>query len=83
MIFWAECYKTFYGCNLRVIVTSYGVVPGRPFQPSLMYAGKARLKYFLTTLRIETLVTEFWYSEYCYAERCCAECCYAVCCYAE
>ncbi len=30
-------YKTFYGHNLRVFVC----VPGKPFQASLMFAGKA------------------------------------------
>ncbi len=31
-----KCYKTFYGRNLLMFI------PGRPFQHSLMYVGKAR-----------------------------------------
>ncbi len=39
---WAQCYKTFYGCNLRMFVVSYSVfVLGKSCQPSLMFVGKA------------------------------------------
>jgi hypothetical protein len=34
-------YKTFYGRNLRIFILSKSVFPGQPFQPSLMFAGKA------------------------------------------
>ncbi len=35
-------YKTFYGRNLRIFIISYIVfVLGKPFQPSLMFSGKA------------------------------------------
>ncbi len=33
--------KTFYGRNLQIFVISKGVCPGKPFQPSLMFASKA------------------------------------------
>ncbi len=35
------CSKTFYGSNLRIFVISKGVCPYKPFQPSLMFLGKA------------------------------------------
>ncbi len=36
-------YKTFYGCNLRIFIISQTVcVSGKPFQPRLMFVGKAR-----------------------------------------
>ncbi len=35
--------KTFYGRNLWIILTSYRMfVPGKPFQPSLVFVGEAR-----------------------------------------
>ncbi len=34
-------YKTFYGRNLQIFIISYNVVPSKPFQPSLVFAGKA------------------------------------------
>ncbi len=38
-----QCYKTFYGCNLRILLLRVFVpVPGKSFQPSLMFVGKAR-----------------------------------------
>ncbi len=37
-----QCYRTFYGRNLRMFVVSQGVALGRPFQPSIMFADKAR-----------------------------------------
>jgi hypothetical protein len=30
-------FKTFYGRNLRILVISYSVCPGKPFQLSLMF----------------------------------------------
>jgi hypothetical protein len=33
--------KTVYGRNLRIFVIARVFVPDKPFQPSLMYAGKA------------------------------------------
>ncbi len=41
LIFCGQCYETFYGRNLRLFIISYKVVPGKPFQPSLMLSGKA------------------------------------------
>jgi hypothetical protein len=35
-----QSYKTFYGRNFRIFVISY--CNGKPFQPSLMFVGKAR-----------------------------------------
>ncbi len=35
-------YKTFYGRNLRIFVISRVFAPGKPFQPSLIFVGKAR-----------------------------------------
>ncbi len=37
-----QCFKTFYGRKLRLFMISQSVVPCKPFQPSLMFAGKAR-----------------------------------------
>ncbi len=37
-----QCYQTFYGRNLRNFVISWNVCPGKPFQPSVMFVGKAR-----------------------------------------
>ena len=37
-----QCYKTFYGCKLPIFVV---FAPGKSFQPSLMFAGKAILKH--------------------------------------
>ncbi len=37
-----QCYKTFYGHDLRKSLISYSVCPDRPFQPSLMLVSKAR-----------------------------------------
>jgi hypothetical protein len=37
----AQCYKTFYSCNLQVFVKSSVIVPGRIFELGLMFAGKA------------------------------------------
>jgi len=34
--FLAQCYKTFYSCNLRLFVTCQDFVPSMPFQPSLV-----------------------------------------------
>jgi hypothetical protein len=39
---WGRYYKTFFGRNLRIFIISQSVVPGKPFQPSLVFAGKAR-----------------------------------------
>jgi hypothetical protein len=33
--------KLFYGCKLRLFIKARAFVPGKPFQPSLMFAGKA------------------------------------------
>ncbi len=38
---WSQCYKTFYGRNLRFFIIIRVSVPGKPFQPSLMFACKA------------------------------------------
>jgi hypothetical protein len=35
-----QSYKTFYDRNLRILIISF--VPGKPFQPSLMFVGEAR-----------------------------------------
>ncbi len=37
----AQCYNTFYVCNLRMIVISQSVCPMQDFQPILMFVGKA------------------------------------------
>ncbi len=37
-----QCYKTFYGRKLRLFIISKSVVPGKPFQPSLIFVGKDR-----------------------------------------
>jgi hypothetical protein len=37
-----QCYKTFYGRNLRVFVISYSVRPWQTFKPSLIFVGEAR-----------------------------------------
>ncbi len=37
---WGKYYKTFYGRKLQIFIV--GFVPGKPFQPSLMFAGKTR-----------------------------------------
>jgi hypothetical protein len=34
---WGQCYNIFYDRKLRTIV----IYPGEPFQPTLMFAGKA------------------------------------------
>jgi hypothetical protein len=34
-------YKTYYSRNLRISVISYSVLPVKPLQPSLVFAGKA------------------------------------------
>ncbi len=39
---WAKCYTTFYIWNLRVLMLCSSFVPGKPFQPSLIFEGKAR-----------------------------------------
>jgi hypothetical protein len=39
--FWGLYYKTFYNCNLRIFVIARVFVFGKPFQLSLMFAGKA------------------------------------------
>jgi hypothetical protein len=36
-----QCYKTFYGRKLRLFLIGGVLVPGKPFQPSLMFADKA------------------------------------------
>jgi len=38
---WAQCHKTFYVRKLRIFVISYGACQCKPFQPSLMFVGKA------------------------------------------
>ena len=38
---WGLYYKTFYGRNSRVFKIARVFVPGKPFQPSHMFAGKA------------------------------------------
>jgi hypothetical protein len=37
----SQCYKTFYGSNLRILYKARVFVPDKPFQPSLMSAVKA------------------------------------------
>jgi hypothetical protein len=37
-----KCYKTFYVRNLRMFVKAKVLVSGKPIQPSLMFASKAR-----------------------------------------
>jgi hypothetical protein len=41
----AQCYKTFYVRNLRMFVIIF--VPGKPFQPSLMFVGNGKAKSLL------------------------------------
>ncbi len=41
-----QYYKTFYSHTLGIFVVSQSVVPGKPFQPSLMFVGKARSRCF-------------------------------------
>ncbi len=36
-----QYYKTFYASNLQILVITRVFVSGKPFQPSLMFAGKA------------------------------------------
>ncbi len=36
----AQCYETFYVYDLRVKARVF--IPGKPFQPSLMFVGKAK-----------------------------------------
>jgi hypothetical protein len=38
---WGQCYKTFFVRNLRIFVKVRVFVHGKPFQPSLIFAGKA------------------------------------------
>jgi hypothetical protein len=40
-----QCYKTFYVRNFRIFVIGYNVL-GRPFQPSLMFMGKAKAEAY-------------------------------------
>ena len=40
--YWDLYYKTFYGHDLRIFVLSMCVLPGKPFQPSLLFMGEAR-----------------------------------------
>jgi hypothetical protein len=40
---WGLYYKTFYGCNIRILVIARVFVPGKPLQSSLMFVGKARV----------------------------------------
>jgi hypothetical protein len=37
---WCQSYKTFYGRNLQIFNNKLVFVPGKPFQPSLMFVGK-------------------------------------------
>jgi hypothetical protein len=37
-----QCYKSFYGRNLRIFVINKSVCPGELFQPSLMFMCKVR-----------------------------------------
>jgi hypothetical protein len=37
-----QCCKMFYGSKLQIFVISLVLVPGKLFQPSLMFVGKAR-----------------------------------------
>ncbi len=39
---WGLYYKTFYGRNLRIFVKARVFVPGKHFQPSIMFVGEAR-----------------------------------------
>ncbi len=54
MIIRGQCYKTFYGRNLRIFV----FVPGKTFQPSLMFTGKAGAYPSEAPFRCTTL----WYA---------------------
>jgi hypothetical protein len=38
---WVQCYVTFYVLKLRMFVISWSVFPCNPFEPSLIFAGKA------------------------------------------
>jgi hypothetical protein len=38
---WAQCFSKIYIRNLRIFILSY-FIPEKPFQPSLMFVGKAR-----------------------------------------
>jgi hypothetical protein len=40
-LIWGRCNKTFYNRNLRIFVKARAFDPGEPFQPSLMFVGKA------------------------------------------
>ncbi len=40
---WAQCYKTFCGRNSRMFVISWRVCLWKPFQPTLMLAGKDKI----------------------------------------
>ncbi len=36
-----QSYKSFYICNLHISVLTRAFIQGKPYQPSLMFAGKA------------------------------------------
>jgi hypothetical protein len=50
----AQCYKTFYGCNLLMFLIKF--VPGRLFQPSVIVAGRTSARYYKITLQFGALL---------------------------
>jgi hypothetical protein len=50
-----QFYKTFYGRKLRLFIITRVFVSGRPFQPSLMLGGKARVYPSEVSFRCFTL----------------------------
>jgi hypothetical protein len=41
LLYLGQCYKTFLVCNLRFFAKARVFAPGKPFHPSLVFAGKA------------------------------------------
>ncbi len=50
-----QCYKNFYGRNLRMFVLSQSVVHGKPLQPCVMFVKKARAYSREAPFRCSTL----------------------------
>jgi hypothetical protein len=54
-LFRGHCYKTFYICKLLIFIKARAFVPGKPFQPSLMFVGKTEAYPSVAPVRCSTL----------------------------
>jgi hypothetical protein len=55
LLSWGLYHKTYYGLNLRSSIISLRFVPGKPFQPGLGFARKARAYPSEAPFRCSTL----------------------------